>query len=822
MSLFVAASRLPEAERDAFLEEACEDDADLLAEIRRLLAAEQSVRDDGFLEPGELNLAALTPEPVAEFDDDLGEQIGPYQLLRKIGTGGMGTVYQAVRREPYQQVVALKLVKSGFDNELIEERFVNERQTLAGLTHPNIARLLDGGTAGDGRPYLVMEYVEGDRIDESCDKRRLDLRGRLDLFAQVCDAVGFAHDRIVVHRDIKPANVLVSQDGAPKLLDFGLARVLSPELGFAPAESAEAEQSFMTLSYASPEQVLDGTVGKPSDVYSLGIVLYELLTGQRPFHLQGLTRPEARRIVAYKMPIRPAHAVHRSYRLRLEDGTTREVTPESIAKSRHTTVADLSRDLRGDLERILLMALRKEPRDRYADANEMARDLRRYLRNEPVRAQHQSPLYLVQKFVLRNRLVVIGAAVLFAVLTLGLTGTGLALVVARARRLEEIAIEQRNRSLSKKLAGIALFELVPDPELELLLAVNAYEYGATPIAGFALRETLRRTRAGTRRGLATLAGGAAASPDGSLVASIGGSMPARLWEAASGKPRFDLVEGDERVRSVAFSADGQFVLTAAADGAARIWETATGDLVAKLQVSDTPLRSAMATADSTWVVVTEESGACWLWTRGRVDPLGTQPVAEAQWVSADGALRLVPDADGTATLEDVTGGRMTLRGHWGVVRDAVFSADGERVVTGSDDSSVRVWSVRTGEPLQVLRGHDGPVLHVAISTNDRWIASAAAGGLVRVWDIETGALLRSQDGIGALFTTDGEWLVIARRTSTPVILGWEMFAPVDYLLEQARQRVTRELTAEERERYLRDLSEDEQRLMLEQLTTPGE
>ena len=280
--LFHQAADLAPTERSAFLNRACGDDQDLRRELESLLAADTP--DDGLIE-GAMEMPA-EPIPAASNTGEEGRRIGPYQILREIGHGGMGTVYLAERADgQYRKQVAIKLVSPHLGTEEVLRRFRNERQVEASLDHPNIARLLDGGTTEDGLPYLVMEYVEGVRIDAWCDSRKLPVRDRLKLFRQVCAAVQSAHEREIIHRDLKPGNILVTADGTPKLLDFGIAKVLNRDLSEAAETTIGAGP--MTPEYASPEQVRGERVGPASDIYALGVVLYQLLTGQLPYTVQG-------------------------------------------------------------------------------------------------------------------------------------------------------------------------------------------------------------------------------------------------------------------------------------------------------------------------------------------------------------------------------------------------------------------------------------------------------------------------------------------------------------------------------------------------------
>ena len=403
---------LPLEERAAAVEKACGADESLRAEILELLEHH---------EHGSLDLPE-NPHAVTSFvsgladEEMVGREVGAYRIEREIGRGGMGKVYLARRTNAdFDQVVAIKLIKRGFDTDEIVRRFKHERRILAALDHPNITRLLDGGSTEDGRPYLVMEYVEGLPLTEYCDRHRLGIDDRLRLFLKVCSAVTYAHINLVIHRDLKPSNILVTADGTPKLLDFGISKLLlSDDAG----TQRTAEMSrVMTPSYASPEQVQNGKITIPSDVYSLGVILYELLTGHKPFSLKSMGVEEMVRTISQVPPVPPSGTVLREGIA--GDSGDQPKTADDIAHARCTTVERLRRKLRGDLDNIILMALKKEPDRRYQSSYRLAGDLQNYLEGLPVSAQKDSVGYRTMKFVQRNKTGVIagvgiGASLLFA------------------------------------------------------------------------------------------------------------------------------------------------------------------------------------------------------------------------------------------------------------------------------------------------------------------------------------------------------------------------------------------------------------------------
>jgi serine/threonine protein kinase/tetratricopeptide (TPR) repeat protein len=427
--IFHAALALDAADRAALLDSACAGDQPLRTEVERLIAAHE--RAGRFIElPA---IASGDEWPDAEPDAPLpGRRFGPYGIVREIGRGGMGAVYLAERADgQYQQRAAIKLIKRGMDTDLVLRRFRAERQILASLEHPNIARLLDGGTADDGRPYLVMEYVEGEPIDQYADARRLSIAERLRLFLQVCGAVAYAHGRRVVHRDIKPVNIMVSPDGVPKLLDFGISKVLEPDR----EEPTASITGFrlLTPEYASPEQI-DGRHATPaSDVYSLGVVLYELLTGRSPYRPRSRDPLDVVEAVRTTDPQRPSTAVVLAGPAAAASPRRPGLERDRAAATGSVSTDRLGRQLRGDLDTIVLTALQKDPLRRYAAVELLAQDIRRHLDGLPVLAQRDSIWYRGGKFLRRNRPTVV-AATLVGVVVL-LLGIGfVALRAAAARR----------------------------------------------------------------------------------------------------------------------------------------------------------------------------------------------------------------------------------------------------------------------------------------------------------------------------------------------------------------------------------------------------
>ena len=380
------------------------------------------------------------------------ERIGPYRVISELGRGGMGVVYLAVRdTDQFKTRVALKLIKRGMDSEEILRRFSIERQVLSALNHPNIARLIDASTTEDGRPYFVMEYIEGKPIDRHCDDEKMNVQERLALFRQVCSGVQHAHQNLIVHRDIKPGNILVNAQGVPKLMDFGIAKVLNPQLAAVIGDPTELGYRVMTTEYASPEQVRGDPIGTSSDIYSLGVVLYELLTGRRPYRFRTRLEEEIKRVVCDSEPARPSTAVTQQESFVTSAGETRVVDPTELARKREGLPEKLRRRLAGDVDNIVLMAMRKEARRRYASADQMAEDIKRHLDGMPVIASPDRPFYKFSKFLRRNR---VAAGSLAAVLVALAGGLGVATYqYAQAESARAVAVE-RNEQLDAAIGWI--------------------------------------------------------------------------------------------------------------------------------------------------------------------------------------------------------------------------------------------------------------------------------------------------------------------------------------------------------------------------------
>ncbi len=436
-ALFEQVLEMPVTEREAFLDTACTDNAALRSELDSLLAAHEE--EDTFLDQMDASSAVAL---LHDAHPRHAQTYGAYQVVREIGRGGMGKVYLAERTDgQFSQEVALKVVKAGLDTAGISQRFLQERQILARLQHPNIARLLDGGLGASGDPYFVMEFIDGQPLLVYCDAQQLSLDARLQLFVKVCEAVQYAHQNLVVHRDLKPGNILVTNEGEVKLLDFGIAKLIEAGEMDIPELHTETGFKAMTPEYASPEQVRAEAVTTATDVYALGVILYEMLVGCRPYHFDRRSMQEVVQAICIDEPVRPLRA--------LDDASLQLHTPEHIAAKRDLSLPRLRRALKGDIEAILLKALQKDPKDRYATVQALREDLERYLGRLPVESRAGSLGYVFAKFIRRHRLAVAGMSLfvlclaIFSVV-LGMQANRLADERDRSQREAEKALAVSN------------------------------------------------------------------------------------------------------------------------------------------------------------------------------------------------------------------------------------------------------------------------------------------------------------------------------------------------------------------------------------------
>ncbi len=713
------------------IETLCMADPELRQELESLLAANDCASDE-FLDGPAASLAAFQDLTGGLTAGQLFAQ--RYELVRKLGEGGMGQVWLARQTAPVRRLVALKLIKAGMYDDAVLQRFQSERQSLAIMDHPTIAKVFDAGATPQGQPYFVMEYVAGPSITEYCDEHALTIRDRLELLIQACEGVQHAHQKAIIHRDLKPANILVVEvDGkpVPRIIDFGLAKPAVPSL-MNPAPETLFGQCIGTPGYTSPEQVDIGIrdIDTRTDVYSLGVILYELLTGLQPFEIRKNHRPaldELLRQLREDDPPRPSGKV----------GADR-ASMVPVAAARGTDPKQLMRQLRGDLDWITLRALERNRERRYGTPSELAADLRRYLAHEPVVAGPAGAVYQLKKFVRRHRL---AALVTGMVASLALVTSGAGLIAVRKQHEAEYEATQAIRAQSRLLIQAAAQRLkdgdVTGAQGIILEVLTNSRFAAahTP----AVISAFQNIRAADF-GLAVLSGhhdivtSAAYSPDGARIVTSSMDKTARIWDARTGAPLLVLSGHADRIPTAAFSPDGTRVVTASHDKTARIWDARTGVEVATLSGHGDLLRFAAYSPDGSRIVT------------------GSNDKTARVWDAATGRVLVV------------------LSGHGGFVYSAMYSPDGKRIVTGSDDNTARIWDARTGQQLAVLSGHANLVSYAAFSPDGSHVVTSSADKTVRIWDARTGATLFMISGSGvfnhAAYSPDGTRIVTASRDKT--------------------------------------------------------
>jgi serine/threonine protein kinase len=577
------AMALAPKQRAEFLDAACGSDAELRAELNSLLMVGDDLSDEFLKSP----LRGVLGREIGEIDSAGALVVGQifaqrFELIRKLGEGGMGQVWLAEQVAPVHRQVAVKLIKAGMYDEAVVQRFQSERQSLAMMDHPAIAKVFDAGTTPQGQPYLVMEYVPGLPITEYCDQHKLGIRERLELFIHACEGVQHAHQKAIIHRDLKPSNILVIEvDGkaVPRIIDFGLAKTTVPQVS---GESlfTQLGQFIGTPGYMSPEQVnLSGRdIDTRTDVYTLGVVLYVLLTGLQPFESKRREKPsleEWLRQLREEEPPSPSTKVSGD-----------KDTSSATAGARRTEPKQLISQLRGDLDWIAMKALERDRTRRYATPSELAADLRRYLNDEPVTARPASTLYQLRKFVRRHR---VGAVVagMAAVLLMAVAIAGL--VAIRQKREAQFQAAQALQAQSRLLTQAAAQRLkdsdVAGAQGIILEVLTNSEVAQAPTpAAISVFQDIRAADAQ----LAVLSGhgdavySAAYSPDGSRIVTASIDKTARIWDARTGAELAVLSGHASVVYSAAYSPDGSRIVTASDDKTARIWDAGTGSQLAVL------------------------------------------------------------------------------------------------------------------------------------------------------------------------------------------------------------------------------------------------
>jgi WD40 repeat protein/serine/threonine protein kinase len=737
--------------------------------------------------------------------EQTGDQIGRYKLLQKIGEGGCGVVYMAEQEEPVHRRVALKVIKLGMDTKQVIARFGAERQALALMDHPNIAKVLDAGATETGRPYFVMELVRGIRITDYCDQNNVPTGERLKLFAQVCQAIQHAHQKGVIHRDIKPSNILVTlHDGVPvpKVIDFGIAKATQGRLTDQTLFTA-FEQFIGTPAYMSPEQAeMSGLdIDTRSDIYSLGVLLYELLVGATPFAAEELLAAgldQMRRMIREQEPVRPS--------TRLSTMVEGELT--TTARHRQTDAPKLIHLVRGDLDWIAMKCLEKDRTRRYETANGLAGDIQRHLNSEPVLARPPSNAYRFQKFVRRNKGIVTAVAVVAAVLVLGILASAWEAIRAtrEAVRATREALRATNAEHEQsRLADEARRNLYTS---EMNVAFQSWQSGDAERARTLLTNQIARAGEVDLRGwewrylwgrsrpqeLATLevgdgiVAGLASSPDGRIFATHGFSIPLQLWDAASLRPLVTLTNNLERPDGyvVAFSRDGNRLLSTHVQARlVQLWDVRERRLLGSFTNHNRLVVSAVFTPDGKGVISTagevystNRLGQLKLWDASTFEELEEFEHVDFAVlrcdVSSDGRLVAASGVSPVVRIWDFRSRTLIARlaGHETIVFALRFSPDSQFLATGDTAGTVRLWNVgtdrgdwQTNEAI-VLGSHGHPINSLVFSPDGQRLVSTGNDHTAKLWDIANqreSATLRGHAGRvwNAAFLQDGKTLATA-------------------------------------------------------------
>jgi WD40 repeat protein/serine/threonine protein kinase len=773
--IFLAALEQAPEERNAYLNLHCAGDEALRRNVAVMLKAHA-------VEEGPLDRGALRDQQARSYEqptERLGTMIGPYKLLEQIGEGAFGVVFMAEQEKPMRRKVALKVLKPGMDTRQVVARFEVERQALALMDHPNIAKIHDAGTTASGRPYFVMELVRGVPITEFCDQRRLTPRQRLELFVTVCQAVQHAHQKGIIHRDLKPSNVLATLHdvvAVPKVIDFGIAKATTQRLTERTLFTHFA-QMIGTPLYMSPEQAeMNGLdVDTRSDVYALGVLLYELLTGTTPFESDTLKKvglDEMRRIIREEEPPTPSQRL----------STLEAKACSTVSERRGVDGRQLGQVLRGEVDWIVMKALEKDRNRRYESASAFAADVQRYLDDEPVEACPPSVGYRLKKFARRNKAALGMVAIVATALVIGTGVSVWQAVEAHSARLDADArLENEKQAVEREK------QARHEAEGQKGLAQEA-EQKATAQQKIAVEEgdKSRRLLYASDMNLALHAWEAADTGHARDLLErqwpqagqddLRGFEWRYLWRLCRDASRQTLRGHTGAISAVAFAPDGKTLATSGADNSVRIWDLVSNRHVKLLgykavSVAFTPDGRTLAIADG-------GSRSICFWDVGARCQRAAIPFEsgylQSMALSPDGKLLATGDWHGTVRVGDIAARRQrdTLTVHRGAIPQVLFSPDGKTLATGGFDGKIRFWDTAERRGIASLEGHTARVLSLAFSPDGKTLASSGEGNTVRLWDTATRQVVntlreRSTAAVrSVVFSPDGQTLATGGEDGT--------------------------------------------------------